>query len=42
METSDSDVNLVILRAHNDRWGLGHIETINSGAKDAVLNAKKP
>ena len=41
METSNSDVNLVVLQAHIDRWGLGPIETINSGHNDAVVNAKK-
>ena len=25
---------------NNNKWGLGPIETCNSGAKDAVLNAK--
>ena len=41
METSNTDVNLVVLHAHNDRWGLGPIETINSGHNDAVVNAKR-
>ena len=41
METSYSGANLVVLHAHNDRWGLGPIETINSGHNDAVVNAKK-
>ena len=41
METIISDVNLVVLHAHNDRWGLGPVETINSGHNDAVVNAKK-
>ena len=40
METSNSDANHVGLHAHNDRWGLGPIETSNSGPKAAVLHAK--
>ena len=41
METSYSGANLVVLHAYNDRWGLGPIETINTGHNDAVVNAKK-
>ena len=40
METSNSGANLVVLYAHNDRWGLWPIETINPCINDAVLNAK--
>ena len=41
METSNSGANLVVLHAHNDRWGLWPIETINSGHNDAVVNAER-
>ena len=41
METSYSGANLVVLHAHNDRWDLWPIETINPGHNDAVVNAKK-
>ena len=40
METSDSDANHAVLQAQNDRWGLGHIETISSGHNVAVVNAQ--
>ena len=39
METSNSDSNHVVLHAQNNRWGLGHIETCNSGPNVAVLHA---
>ena len=39
METSNSDANPVVLYAQNDRWDLGPMETIVSGANHAVLNA---
>ena len=41
METSISGANHAVLYAQSDRCGLGHIETINSGHNDAVVNAKK-
>ena len=41
METINSDANHFVLHAQNERWGLGPMETSNSGAKVAVLNAKK-
>ena len=40
METSNSGANHGVLQAQNDRWGLGHIETINSGSKHDVLHEK--
>ena len=40
IETSNSDDNHVVLHAQNDMWRLGPIETISSGHKVAVLNAK--
>ena len=40
METSYSGANHAVLHAQCDRWGLGTIETINSVAKVAVLNAQ--
>ena len=40
METSFDGANHAVLHAHNDRRGLGPIETINSGQNDAVLNAQ--
>ena len=39
-ESSYSDTNDAVLLAQNDRWGLGLIETSNSGPKGAVLHAK--
>ena len=33
--------NHAVLHAQNDRWGLGTIETINSGRIVAVVNAQK-
>ena len=36
METSNSDANHALLHAQNDRWGLGPIETFNSGHNVAV------
>ena len=39
-ETSYSDANHVVLHAKNDRWGLGPMETINSGQNVADLHAK--
>ena len=41
METSNFGSNHAVLNAQNDRLGLGPIETSYSGAKGAVLNAKK-
>ena len=41
VETSISDVNLVVLHAHSDKWSLGPIETINSGHNDSVVNGEK-
>ena len=40
METSNSGANLAVFHAQNDRWGLGPIETINSGHIVAVVSAK--
>ena len=40
METSNSGANHAVLHAQNNWCGLGPIETCNSGAKDAVKNAK--
>ena len=40
METSNSVANHAVLQAQNDRWGLGHIETIYSGSKHDVLHEK--
>ena len=40
METSDSGANHTVLHAQSRRLGLGHIETCNSGAKVALLDAK--
>ena len=40
METSYSGANHAVLRAQNDRSGLGPMETSNSGANNAVLNAQ--
>ena len=37
---SNSDANDAVLRAQNDRWGQGPIETCYSGPKLAVLYAK--
>ena len=39
METSISAANHAVLHAQNDRWGLGNMETCNSGPKAAVLHA---
>ena len=39
METSYYVANHGVLHAQNDRWGLGPIETINSGHNVAVENA---
>ena len=41
METSNSGHNAAVVSAQNRRGGLGPIVTCNSGAKVAVLNAKK-
>ena len=38
METSNSAVIHAVLHAQNDRWGLGPIETINSGHNVADVN----
>ena len=40
METSNSGVNHDVLHAQSDRWGLGPMETINSGHNVAVVNAQ--
>ena len=40
METSISGANHALLHAQNDRLGLGHIETINSGHNVGVVNAQ--
>ena len=40
METIYSGHNVAVVNALNHRGGLGPIETCNSGAKVAVLNAK--
>ena len=40
METSNSGANHAVLRAQNDRLGLGRRETINSGHNVAVVNAQ--
>ena len=40
MGTSISDANHPVLHAQNDWWGLGPIETSNSGPKGAVLHSK--
>ena len=39
MEKSNSGAHAV-LHAQNDRWGLGPIETTNSGHNVAVVNAQ--
>ena len=39
METRNSGANHAVLHAQNDRCGLGHTETINSGHNVAVVNA---
>ena len=38
MDTSNSGANHAALHAQNDRWGLGPIETINSGHNVTVVN----
>ena len=40
METCISVANHAVLHAQNDRWGLGTIETINSGNNVAVVNSQ--
>ena len=40
METSISGANHAALHVQNDRYGLGPIETINSGHNVAVVNAQ--
>ena len=40
METSNSAAKHAVLHAQNDRCGLGHIETINSGHNVAVVNSQ--
>ena len=40
METSNSGSNHAVFHSQNDRSGPGPIETSNSDAKVAVLNAK--
>ena len=40
METSTSGANHVVLQSQNDRWGLGLMETRNSGHNVAVVNAQ--
>ena len=41
IETINPAHNVAVGNAQNHRRGLGPIETCNSGAKVAVLNAKK-
>ena len=41
MESCIFDANRAVLHAQSDRYGLGRIETINSGANHAVLQAQK-
>ena len=38
METSISGGHQAVLHAQKDRWGLGPIETINSGRNDDVVS----
>ena len=40
MGTINSGHNVAVVNAHNNRCGLGPIETCNSDAKVAVLHAK--
>ena len=40
METSNSGANHAVLHAQNDKWGLGPIETIDSGHNVAVVNSQ--
>ena len=40
METSNSGATHAGLHAQNERWGLGPIETINSGHNAAVVSAQ--
>ena len=40
METSYSGANHALLHAQNNRWGLGCIETINSGNNVVVVKAQ--
>ena len=40
MVNSNSVANHAVLHAQNDRWGLGPIDTINSGHNGAVVNAQ--
>ena len=40
MATRNSFANRAVLYAQSDRYGLGPIETFNSGSKVAVLHAK--
>ena len=40
METNNSGANQDVLPAQNHKFGLGSIETSNSDAKVAVLNAQ--
>ena len=40
IDTSISGANHAVLNAQIRRWGLGPIETTNSGDKVAVLNAQ--
>ena len=40
IETITSGHNDAVVSVQNHRWGLRPIETFNSGAKGAVLNAK--
>ena len=40
METSNSGANHAALHARNEKWGLGPIETCNSGRKVADSRAK--
>ena len=38
METGNSGTTHAVLHAQNDRCGLGHIDTSNSGHNVAVVN----
>ena len=40
IESSNSDANLVVLHAQNDRYGLGPMKTSISSPKVAALHAK--
>ena len=40
METSNSDADHAVLNAQNERWGLGPLETFNSGNTVSDFNAQ--